>query len=101
MDEPPVNRPSNLFTNQGYMMRLAGQNGVGFMGSMQRRRRQRRSRSQVGGRMMGRRRRQKGGVLPLGMSGPAIGMAGPGIKIGEYLGKKIITKLKKNKKKKT
>ena len=86
-------------------MRLAGQSGGGFT-RRRRRRRRRRSRririrrrsskrSQVGGRM-GRHRRQKGGLLPIGMLGPAIGMAGSAIKVGKYMGKKLF---KKNKKK--
>ena len=45
---------------------------------------------------MGRHRRQKGGLLPIGMLGPAIGMAGSAIKVGKYMGKKLF---KKNKKK--
>lgn len=70
MDERPINRPTNPFRNQGYMMRLTGQSRGGFMGSLARgisigskygkRRRARRRCSQAGGRMVGRRRRQKG-----------------------------------------
>ena len=70
MDELPKNRARNSFRNQGYVMRLTGQSGGAFMGSLARgisigakhgKRRCARRRS----------RRQKGGVLPA--IGPILG----------------------------
>ena len=86
MDELSINRANNLFRNQGYMMRLTGQSGDGFMGSLARgisigskygKRRRARRRS----------RRQKGGVLSA--IGPILGAIGPGYNLGKFIGKKL------------
>lgn len=68
MNELPINRPSNPFKNQGYMMRLAGQTGAGFHVRRTRRRRRVKRRKQIGGRMPPiYPRTQRGGRLPAGI----------------------------------
>lgn len=49
MEELPVNRPSNPFRNQGYIMRLAAQTGAGFHAGSSLKRRRVRRRKQTGG----------------------------------------------------
>ena len=49
MDELPINRASNPFKNQGYMLRLAGQRGGGMLGRRSSGRRRRQRRRQRGG----------------------------------------------------
>ena len=86
MNELPINRARNPLRNQGYMMRLTGESGGAFMGSLAReisigakhgKRRRARRRS----------RRQKGGVLPA--IGPILGAIRPAHKIGKFLWKKL------------
>ena len=142
-----MNRPTNPFRNQGYMMRLAGQTGAGFHVGRTRRRRRVDRRKQLGGKISvysrttqtggrlpggigirtprGKRlpggigvrtqrgrgigakmhwkmrkkgsnfTKQKGGIVPVAMLGPALMMAGPGKKVVKYAGKKLRKNLKK------
>ena len=88
MDELLLNRASNPFKNQGYMMRLARQRGGGMLGrrSSGRRRRQR--------------RRQRGGGKFLAAKVPIFGTLGTGYQIGKFLGKNLFKPLGMKMKKK-
>ena len=81
MNELPINRARNPLRNQGYMMRLTGESGGAFMGSLARAKHGKRRRARRRG------RRQKGGVLPA--IGPILGAIGPAHKIGKFLWKKL------------
>ena len=77
MEELSINRASNLFKNQGYMLRLAGQRGGGMLGR----------------RSSGRRhqqRRQRGGSGKFSAAKvPIFGTLGTGYKIRKFLGKNL------------
>ena len=79
MDELPLNRASNPFKNQGYMLRLARQRGDGMLGrrssSRRRHRRQRRC--------------QRGGGKFSAAKVPIFGTLGTGYQIGKFLGKNL------------
>ena len=79
MDELPLNRASNPFKNQGYMLRLARQRGGGMLGRRSSgRRRHRRQR-----------RRQRGGGKFSAAKVPIFGTLGTGYQIGKFLGKNL------------
>ena len=90
MDELPLNRASNPFKNQGYMLRLARQRGDGMLGRRSSgRRRHRRQR-----------RCQRGGGKFSAAKVPIFGTLGTGYKIGKFLGKNLFKlmgmKMKRN-----
>ena len=81
MDELPLNRASNPFKNQGFMLRLARQRGGGMLGRCSSGRRRRRHRRQ--------RRSQRGGGKFSAAKVPIFGTLGTGYKIGKFLGKNL------------
>ena len=86
MDDLPINRASNPFKNQGYMLRLARERGGGMLGRRSSGRR--------------RRRRQRGGGKFSAAKVPIFGTLGTGYKIGKFLGKNLFKLLGMKMKKK-
>ena len=104
MDDLPINRASNPFKNQGYMMRLVRQRGGGMLGrrGSGRRRHQRRQRggnlnayiTLRGGRKVGKKlagwiRRQRGGGKFSAAKVPILGTLGTGYQIGKFQGNNL------------
>ena len=87
MDDLPINRASNPFKNQGYMMRLARQRGSGMLGRRSSGRRRQR-------------RRQRGGGKFSAAKVPIFGTLGTGYQIGKFLGKNLFKLLGMKMKKK-
>ena len=87
MDDLPINRASNPFKNQGYMMRSARQRGGGMLGRRSSGRRRQR-------------RRQRGGRKFSAAKVPIFGTLGTGYQIGKFLGKNLFKLLGMKMKKK-
>ena len=87
MDDLPINRASNPFKNQGYMMRLARQRGGGMLGRRSSGRRRQR-------------RRQRGGGKFSAAKVPIFETLGTGYQIGKFLGKNLFKLLGMKMKKK-
>ena len=127
MDDLPINRTSNPFKNQGYMLRLARQRGSGMLGRRSSGRRRQRKRQRGGalnayiamknGQKIGRKldgwfRRQKklagwinkqrgGGVGKFSAAKvPIFATLGTGYRIGKFLGKNLFKLLGMEMKKK-
>ena len=79
MDELPLNRASNPFKNQGYMLRLARQRGGGMLGR----------RSSGRPRHRRQRRCQRGRGKFSAAKVPIFGTLGTGYQIGKFLAKNV------------
>ena len=118
MDELPINRASNPFKNQGYMMKLATQRGGDMLGRRSSGRRRQRRRQRGGGtsserfreivspgyrfgkKLAGWFRRQRGGGQFSAAKVPIFGTLGTGYQIGKFLGKNLFKLLGMKMKKK-
>ena len=118
MDDLPINRASNPFKNQGYMLRLARKRSQGMLGRRRRRRRRRQRKSQRGGALnayiamksgqkIGRKlagwlKKQRGGGMGKfsAAKAPIFATLGTGYRIGKFLGKNLFKLLGMEMKKK-